>query len=49
MFSKSSLRKVLFAASVACLLPASGMAQKGPQWLNKAVFYQIYPDRKSVV
>jgi len=43
MFSKSSLRKVLFALSVACLMPASTMAQKGPQWLNKAVFYQIYP------
>ena len=39
----SLLRKGWIAAAACLLLTTSLSAQKGPQWLSKAVFYQIYP------
>ena len=41
--SAVNFKKVLLAISLAVTLPVNMCAQKGPQWLSNAVFYQIYP------
>ena len=38
-----SLCKVVATVVICLLLPAFALAQNGPEWLKKAVFYQIYP------
>ena len=38
-----SLCKVVATMVICLLLPAFSLAQNGPEWLKKAVFYQIYP------
>ena len=39
-----NIRHFFWALAVAALLPAVAQAGgKGPEWLSKAVFYQIYP------
>ena len=38
-----SLCKVVATMVTCLLLPAFALAQNGPEWLKKAVFYQIYP------
>lgn len=43
MFKVSFSKKIFLTAIIGFFLPISLIAQKGPQWLNKAVFYQIYP------
>ncbi|MCR4765516.1 MAG: alpha-amylase [Bacteroidaceae bacterium] len=37
------LKSFLWGLTAICLLPASLRAEAGPEWLKKAVFYQIYP------
>lgn len=41
--NKVSLKGLLLATTLSLAIPVSSTAQKGPQWLDKAVFYQIYP------
>src|SRR5574344_1533986 len=43
MMNKVSLKGLLLATTLSLAIPVSSTAQKGPQWLDKAVFYQIYP------
>lgn len=38
-----SFKKILSASLVAALTAVGAAAQPSPQWLSKAVFYQIYP------
>lgn len=43
MKGQRSIDKIIAIIFIALLLQVSAMAQKGPAWLKKAVFYQIYP------
>ena len=43
MKSKSMTRWLLTGLLAAFVLPTSLKAEAGPEWLKKAVFYQIYP------